>query len=72
LIGSPSIGLADDGEVNFLWDYGGVHIDLGFYGTGTFSYYARDLEGNEYFGDDTSSDKLPDDLAEILKIATFG
>ena len=26
----PDMGLADDGEVNFLWKQEGIHIDLGF------------------------------------------
>ena len=56
----PHISLADDGEVNFAWDGEGVHIDLGFYGTGTYSYYARGSDGQERFGDDLSvSQPLP-------------
>lgn len=67
LKGLPHISLADDGEVNFSWSGGAIHIDLGFYGTGTFSYYGRDSDGKEFFGDDipvTSS--LPEDLASLL------
>ena len=63
----PHISLADDGEVNFAWSGDAVHIDLGFYGTGTFSYYGRDSEGRESFGDGipvTSS--FPKDLAALL------
>ena len=48
----PSIGFADDGEVNFSWKQNGIHIDLGFYGDGTYSYFAKDSEGNKYYGDD--------------------
>lgn len=48
----PHISLADDGEVNFAWDGEGVHIDLGFYGTETYSYYARGSDGREHFGDE--------------------
>lgn len=44
----PSMGLAHDGEVNFLWKNDGVHIDLGFYGTGSYSYFARDKDGKEF------------------------
>ena len=49
---SPHISLADDGEVNFAWSADGIWIDLGFYGSGTYSFYARDKDGNEWFGDD--------------------
>lgn len=41
----PVITLADDGEINFLWSQDGVHVDLGFYGTGTYSYFARGRHG---------------------------
>ena len=33
LIPNPEIRLADDGEINFLWQNEDIHIDLGFYGT---------------------------------------
>ncbi len=63
----PHISLADDGEVNFAWSGGAIHIDLGFYGTGTFSYYGRDSDGGEVFGDDTSvSSPLPKKLMALL------
>lgn len=26
----PTVGLVADGEINFLWKEGGVHVDLGF------------------------------------------
>ena len=68
LVDLPHVSLADDGEVNFAWDDGGLHIDLGFYGTGTFSYYAREPNGREYYGDDVSvSHPLPADLESFLR-----
>ena len=64
----PDVGLADDGEVNFLWKGADVHVDLGFYGDGTFSYYARDGDGKEYTDDDVPACVgLPTDLLAILK-----
>ena len=48
----PDMGLADDGEINFLWDYDGVHIDLGFYGTGVYSYFAQGKSGEKIYKDD--------------------
>ena len=64
----PHISLADDGEVNFAWDEGVLHIDLGFYGAGTFSYYARSADGQEYFGDDVpAGSALPPTLELLLR-----
>ena len=64
----PNIGLAADGEINFLWKQGGgLHIDLGLYGSGTFSYYARDEVGREYFEDARSAvDGLPSEVAALI------
>ncbi|MCE2458527.1 MAG: hypothetical protein J4G14_12040 [Dehalococcoidia bacterium] len=63
----PYISLADDGEVNFAWSGGAIHIDLGFYGTGTFSFYGCDSGGKEFFGDDVPvASELPDELASLL------
>ena len=63
----PHVSLAGDGEVNFAWSGGAIHIDLGFYGTGTFSYYCRDSDGRESFGDDIPvTSPLPEDLASLL------
>lgn len=63
----PHISLADDGEVNLAWSGGAIHIDLGFYGAGTFSYYGRDSESREVFGDDISvTSSLPEELTSLL------
>lgn len=63
----PHISLADDGEVNFAWTGGAIHIDLGFYGTGAFSYYGRDRDGREFFGDDIPvMSPLPEDLTSLI------
>ena len=63
----PHISLADDGEVNFAWSGGANHIDLGFYGTDTFSYYGRDSDGKEFFGDDISvTSPIPEELVSLL------
>ena len=66
---SPHISLADDGEVNFAWSHEGARIDLGFYGTNTFSYYARDKNGGEWFGDEIPiASPLPEDLKVLLAV----
>ena len=64
----PDLGLADDGEVNFLWKVGGVHLDLGFYGTGSFSYFARAQDGRKFYGDDIpASNGLPYEIASLIR-----
>ena len=64
----PNVGLADDGEVNFLWKSSGTHVDLGFYGDGTFSYFARDCGGVKYAGDEVAAHVgLPAELLAIIK-----
>lgn len=63
----PNIGLVADGEINFLWKEGGVHVDLGFYGDGEGSYYARDEHGREYFCDSfPASEGLPAPIASLV------
>lgn len=52
LIPMPNMGLADDGEINFEWDHDGVTVDLGFYGEGTYSFFARGKDGKKEYGDD--------------------
>ena len=65
----PHISLADDGEVNFAWSYEGTRIDLGFYGTGTYSFYARDKSGGEWFGDEIPvSSPFPGELSALLAV----
>ena len=64
----PNIGVADDGEVNFLWDSDGIYIDLGFYGAGTFSYFARAGDGQRFYGDDLpASGILPGNLVNLIR-----
>ena len=63
----PHLSFADDGEINFYWGQNGIHIDLGFYGTGTYSYYAccRDEEGF-YDNDVPISSGLPGAVLALL------
>ena len=63
----PHISLADDGELNFAWNGGPIYIDLGFYGTGTYSYFARDKGGHKHHGDKVpAGGPIPDNLMQIL------
>ena len=63
----PHLSFADDGEINFLWNQDGSHIDLGFYGTGTYSYFARGKNDEGFYEDDIPvSDGLTDALMALL------
>ena len=63
----PEISLADDGEVNFFWKNDGVYIDLGFYGTGTCSYFARGKDGLRHYGEATpASEGLPLEITALF------
>jgi hypothetical protein len=62
----PAVNVASDGEVNFCWaNSGGAHIDLGFFGNGTYSYYGRGA-GKEIMRErvDTKG-QVPDELIEV-------
>ena len=67
IVATPHISLADDGEVNFSWSQDEMVIDLGFYGTGAFSFFARDKTGKEWFGDEIPvNSPLPVELRLLL------
>ena len=57
----PSIGLADDGEINFYWRQDGLFIDIGFVGDGKMHYYlCVDAEGVDSDGStDFTGSSLP-------------
>ncbi len=46
----PQLSLMDDGEINFWWNLPEARLDIGFYGTGIYSYYAK--IGDQEFGAD--------------------
>jgi hypothetical protein len=63
--GMPAINVASDGEVNFSWSGVNTHIDLGFFGNGTYSYYGRG-GGAEVVGEDVAAKSdVPKDLLKI-------
>ena len=67
LIPLPHLSLADDGEINFFWGQDGIHIDLGFYGPGTYSYYACGKDGEGFYENDIPIFRgLPDALLALL------
>jgi hypothetical protein len=64
---SPLINLSANGEINFYWKTPKVTIDLGFYGSGTYSYYAVPSPGQPIADDDVPIDKpLPNELLDLL------
>lgn len=40
-LSAPYITAAADGEINFWWDRDGVTLDLGFFGDGSYAYFAK-------------------------------
>ena len=63
----PNMGLADDGEVNFLWKKDGVHVDLGFYGTCTYTYFAHGKDRRPIDGEDVpASEGLPSEIVDLF------
>lgn len=69
LIPMPEISLAHDGEINFLWEGDDIYVDLGFYGTGTYSYFARGRDGYGIRGEDIPASKgLPDKIVSLLSV----
>lgn len=70
-IPAPEISLADDGEINFLWAGGdaAAYVDLGFYGTGTYSYFARGGDGRGVRGEGVpTSQGLPGEIVALLSV----
>lgn len=66
----PHISPASDGEVNFYWKNGRGLLDLGFYGDGTYSFYAEMSDGSEFAGDGLDLQQpLPRELLQLFKVA---
>lgn len=63
----PIISLAADGEINFLWILPDFRLDLGVYGDGSYSYYGKASNGEEFIADEKSIDeKLPDEIITAI------
>lgn len=63
----PIISLAADGEINFLWILPDFRLDLGVYGDGSYSYYGKASNGEEFIADVKSIDeKLPDEIIAAI------
>ena len=66
----PEVRLIGDGEINFSWEQadGNLQIDLGFYGAGKYSAFAR-RDGREpiYADDVPASAGLRADIRALLR-----
>lgn len=60
----PTSGLSGDGHIDLIWEFQNGFININLSGNQKFSYFARDNEGKEYFGDDQS--EMPNALLEII------
>jgi hypothetical protein len=66
-IKEPIISLAADGEINFLWILPDFRLDLGVYGDGSYSYYGKASNGEEFIADVKSIDeKLPNEIIAAI------
>lgn len=64
---SPRKGVSGDGEIGLFWEKDQIYIDIGFVGNHLYSFYARDSDGIEYFGDDISvSSEIDVDLIRLM------
>ena len=67
LIPKPEIETADDGEISLVWQNEEYYIGLGFYGSGTFSYFADTKSGKKMDYDGVPlSDGLPKAIIDLL------
>ena len=66
--GPPTVTLAGDGEINFFWDResDGLRVDLGFYGTGAYSCYARKGDMEVFADDVPAAAGLRAEIAALL------
>jgi len=63
----PVIALAEDGEMNLVWSDTDRHVDIGFFGDGTYAYYARGRDGRTYFEDGAPwHQTLPQDIVSLI------
>lgn len=63
----PEISLAHDGEINFFWQNDMFYLDLGFYGDGHGSCFARTVSGRKIHLDRIiPKGPLPPELRELF------
>ncbi len=63
----PYISLAADGEINFYWKNNNFLLDIGFFGEGVYSLYAKMASGEEIIKDDLRlTDLVPEEIAPLI------
>lgn len=64
----PYISLAADGEINFYWKNDDFLLDVGFFGEGVYSLYAKMTSGKEIIKDDLKlTAPLLEDVASLIR-----
>lgn len=69
-IKQPIVSLMNDGEINFWWNLPEARFDIGFYGSGIYSYYAK-IKDKEFGEDDKEFSNIEFDL-QLLVILLMG
>ena len=69
-IKQPIVSLMNDGEINFWWNLPEARFDIGFYGSGIYSYYAK-IKDQEFGEDDKEFSNIEFDL-QLLVILLMG
>jgi hypothetical protein len=69
-IEQPIVSLMNDGEINFWWNLPEARFDIGFYGSGIYSYYAK-IKDKEFGEDDKEFSNIEFDL-QLLVILLMG
>ena len=69
MVSHPNLMVAEDGDVMFIWgdwqDKTNLYIDLGFFGDGTYSFYATEGQ-NSIAKDDVPSHVIDSQLQNAL------
>ena len=65
----PRPGISGDGEIGLFWETKNLFVDIGFIGDGKYSYYAKDRDDKEIFGDDIKiTESISDELKNVFPI----
>lgn len=64
----PHITLTSDGEVNFYWRSQKGTVDLGFFGTSTYSYFVKPANGEPSYADAVNSSELAHEVIAVIGV----
>lgn len=71
ILTAPFISLTDDGEINLVWSDDKRHLDIGFFGDGTYAFYGKDQSGVSYLEDAAAiSQALPESVIALITSVT--